>query len=578
MSHSFSMRMPRFLGAAGAAGAALALAAGALMSASMASPAMAASRPASGHQASGHLGAGFRSVPAEHVSRMLRPGASVRGGTANTILTSGNWSGYVAENGTYTSVTATWTQPAVSCTSSGIAATWVGLDGFGNSTVEQTGTSATCQSGSPQYYAWYEFFPNPPVTYNEPLYPGDTMVASVTYLGSDEYSLKLTDLTHEWSENTPLTASASNATAEIITEAASVNGQTSALPDFTAAQFSNTAINGESLASAGAQQLFMTNSNSCGNNNCVIAWPSTYNGSGTFTDYYAGGLGSLAAGALTGSNGDLLTYSSVGLGGSTQAIASGTSPAIAELSNGTYETAYQSPSGYLTVTGSGVTTNTGLVMKPGTSPAIAASRYGGYEVAFQASSGSLWTYTPTGGGVNQSQGMLAGTSPAITALSTGAYEMAFQANTGVLIVYGSLDANSGLGMRSGTSPAIAPIAGGFIAAMQANTGVLWTYGTNGTQDLGLGMAAGTSPAVAGLSTGGYELAMQTNTGALLVYGAVDSNTGIGMAPGTSPAIAGVSGGGFETGFAANDGYFTLWGNAGNVDTDQPMTASPSIAG
>lgn len=113
--------------------------------------------------------------------------------------------------------------------------------------------------------------------------------------------------------------------------------------------------------------------------------------------------------------------------------------------------------------------------------------------------------------------------------------------------------------------------------MQANTGVLWTYGTNGTQDLGLGMAAGTNPAIAG-TAGGYELAMQTNTGVLLVYGAVDSNTGIGMAAGTSPAITTVPGGGFETGFEANTGDFTLWGNAGNVDTDQPMAGSPSVAG
>jgi hypothetical protein len=566
MSHSFGRQhVPRF---ARMAAVALALVASAAVSATTATSAIAA----------GHPAATFRSVPARHVSRIVRPGASPRGGTENTVLASDNWSGYVATGTTYTSVTATWVQPAVSCTSNGIVGTWVGLDGDGDGTLEQTGTDVNCATGSPQYSAWWEFYPDPSVTYAEPVYPGDTLVASVTYLGSDKYSLKLADITRDWSENTPLSAVANNASAEIITEAAeNSSGQQTALPDFTAAQFSGTAINGESLQAANADEMEMLNSYGS-----AIAYPTAVNSSGAFTDFYSGGLGSAAAAALQGLGGDLYTYSSVGLAPSSQAIESGTSPAITELSNGTYEMAYQSTAGYLIVTGSGVTTNTGLAMKAGTSPAIAGSPYGGYEVAYQASSGSLWSYT-TSGATNQSQGMLAGTSPAITALSSGGYEMAFQANTGILIVYGSGgDINTSLGMKSGTSPAIAASPrGGFEAAMQANTGVLWTYGTNGTSDLGLGMAAGTNPAIAGLTTGGYEMAIQTNTGVLLVYGnAADLNTGIGMAAGTSPAIAAISGGGYETAFQSNTSDFTLWGTAGNVATNQemPSGASPSVAG
>jgi hypothetical protein len=566
MSHSFGrQRMPRF---ASLAAIALALVASAAVSATTATAAIAAARPA----------ATFRSAPARDVSRIARPGASPRSGTENTILASDNWSGYVATGTTYTSVTASWVQPAVSCTSNGIVGTWVGLDGDGNGTVEQTGTAVSCATGSPQYSAWWEFYPDPSVTYAEPVSPGDTLVASVTYLGSDEYSLKLADITRNWSENTPLSAVADNSSAEIITEAADNSaGQQTALPDFTAAQFSDTAINGESLQAANADEMEMLNSYGS-----AIAYPTAVNSSGAFTDFYSGGLGSAAAAALPGSDGDLYTYSSAGLDGTSEAIRSGTSPAITELSNGTYEMAYQSTSGYLIVTGSGVTTNTGLAMKAATSPAIAGSPYGGYEVAYQASSGSLWTYT-TSGATNQSQGMLPGTSPAIAALSTGGYEMAFQANTGILILYGSGgDINTSLGMRSGTSPAIAASPrGGFEAAMQANTGVLWTYGTNGTSDLGLGMAAGTSPAIAGLTTSGYEMAIQANTGVLLVYGnAADLNTGIGMAAGTSPAIAATPGGGYETAFQASTSAFTLWGTAGNVATNQemPSGASPSVAG
>ena len=71
--------------------------------------------------------------------------------------TSSNWSGYSAVNGRYTSVSANWTQPSASCTSTTTYSSfWVGLDGDGSSTVEQTGTSADCSGGVPKYYAWYE--------------------------------------------------------------------------------------------------------------------------------------------------------------------------------------------------------------------------------------------------------------------------------------------------------------------------------------------------------------------------------------------------------------------------------------
>ncbi|HEY0994267.1 MAG TPA: hypothetical protein VGD80_44735 [Kofleriaceae bacterium] len=56
-------------------------------------------------------------------------------------------------------------------------------------------------------------------------------------------------------------------------------------------------------------------------------------------------------------------------------------------------------------------------------------------------------------------------------------------------------ADTGLGMRGGTSPSIKARAGGsYNLVFQANTGNLWTAGATGTGDLGLGMATGTSPA------------------------------------------------------------------------------------
>ena len=95
--------------------------------------------------------------------------------------TSSNWAGYSAINGRYTTVSASWKQPTASCTSqTTYSSFWVGLDGDGSNTVEQTGTSADCSGGTPRYYAWYEMYPKYPTNLRNPVQPGDAMSASVT--------------------------------------------------------------------------------------------------------------------------------------------------------------------------------------------------------------------------------------------------------------------------------------------------------------------------------------------------------------------------------------------------------------
>src|ERR671922_218395 len=75
------------------------------------------------------------------------PGGQVQPGTRNKVVSSSNWAGYAASgsNGTFTSASASWTQPAGKCTGgSTYAAFWVGLDGYTSSTVEQVGTEVDC--------------------------------------------------------------------------------------------------------------------------------------------------------------------------------------------------------------------------------------------------------------------------------------------------------------------------------------------------------------------------------------------------------------------------------------------------
>lgn len=97
------------------------------------------------------------------------PGHGPRGVTPSTTNASAgakgsyNWSGYADTTttvGAFTSVSASWAEPATSCTAEQrLTAFWVGLDGFSNTTVEQDGTLAYCFQGRPYYYTWWEMYP-----------------------------------------------------------------------------------------------------------------------------------------------------------------------------------------------------------------------------------------------------------------------------------------------------------------------------------------------------------------------------------------------------------------------------------
>src|SRR5919109_285001 len=116
---------------------------------------------------------GFRPGGPIHLVGSTAPGAAGLGGGISHQAQSTNWSGYAATTGTYTSVSASWTEPTVTCSSGDqYSSFWVGLDGDGSNTVEQTGSEADCQGSTPQYYSWYEMYPSAPVNFSNPVSPG----------------------------------------------------------------------------------------------------------------------------------------------------------------------------------------------------------------------------------------------------------------------------------------------------------------------------------------------------------------------------------------------------------------------
>jgi hypothetical protein len=174
-----------------------------------------------------------------------------------THASSLNWAGYDDVGGTYTSVSASWIQPAVTCSGgkSSYSSFWVGLDGDGSNSVEQTGTEADCSHGRASSSSWYEFYPAYPVNYSNAVSPGDSFSASVTYTGGTGYRLILTDNTKGWSHTTTGSApGALNASAEVIAEAPSSNRGVLPLANFGSMTFSNAKANGSNLGSVPTTQ------------------------------------------------------------------------------------------------------------------------------------------------------------------------------------------------------------------------------------------------------------------------------------------------------------------------------------
>jgi hypothetical protein len=215
---------------------------------------------------SGHI-----SVPAQHFSA---PPVFIKNSQSL------NWSGYAAIRGHYTRVSASWTEPKVTCNGgASYAAFWVGLDGDGSRTVEQTGSDSDCHGGSPSYYAWYEMFPSFPVHINHPVHPGDAMSASVTAGNNSSFKLVISDHTQGWTFQTTKTLrSAQLASAEAIAEAPSDQNGVLPLADFGSVKFSSTMVNGKSIGSFHPDEIVMVTQGGT-----VKAQPSALSGGTAFS-------------------------------------------------------------------------------------------------------------------------------------------------------------------------------------------------------------------------------------------------------------------------------------------------------
>ena len=145
-----------------------------------------------------------------------------------------NWAGYAAatdlnspQSYAVNAVRGTWTVPSVIGGWTAFSSMWVGIDGFNSSTVQQIGTESDIIEGQPQYYAWVQTFPSASFTVTSlTIHPNDSISASVTYIGDDQFALQLTNnTTLESFSITQAAPGAQRSSAEWVVEAPSAGSR-----------------------------------------------------------------------------------------------------------------------------------------------------------------------------------------------------------------------------------------------------------------------------------------------------------------------------------------------------------------
>jgi hypothetical protein len=169
-------------------------------------------------------------------------------GIGNAGWSSSNWSGYAVSGGTgaYHAITGAWTVTAVAKSRRATySSSWIGIDGYNNSNLIQTGTEADYYNGSAHYDAWWEILPAAEtVIPSISVRPGDHMTADIHLLSGNSWSITIQDTTTGQSFTTNQTYSGPGTSAEWIEEAPQVGGRVAALANFGEVTFDPGTVNG----------------------------------------------------------------------------------------------------------------------------------------------------------------------------------------------------------------------------------------------------------------------------------------------------------------------------------------------
>lgn len=153
-----------------------------------------------------------------------------------------NWSGLATTGSGIEGVVGEWTVPTIQDSSTALfSASWVGVDGDGNSDLIQVGTSQDTTDG---YFAWWEILPaaSVPIGY---VYPGDQIAALIQEEDPGVWGIAIDDVTQDSDFAVTVSYNGPDASAEWIEEAPTVNGQQTTPADFGSVQFQYLGVYGD---------------------------------------------------------------------------------------------------------------------------------------------------------------------------------------------------------------------------------------------------------------------------------------------------------------------------------------------
>jgi len=188
-------------------------------------------------------------TPAPHPNIPAALPAGVAAG-ANAIgaiqkVGSNNWAGYAVNGGKFRKIRATFYVPIMHCAGSPdtFSSHWVGLDGFTSKTVEQEGIEADCIGGKARIFAWREVFPRAEQPFTTlKIRSGDSITATTTFIRSThKFRMEVKNNTtgqRRVSRQRCAGAICRRNSAEVISEAPTVNNQQSALAPYGAQAYS----------------------------------------------------------------------------------------------------------------------------------------------------------------------------------------------------------------------------------------------------------------------------------------------------------------------------------------------------
>jgi len=200
-----------------------------------------------------------------------------------SAATSKNWSGYASTNGSFTSVSGTWTIPLVSesgHTSSD--ATWVGIGGIKSTDIIQAGTqNIISSSGQIISSPFYEMLPDNAVAVTSlQIKPGDSITVNIIQQShTNQWQISIRNNTTSQMYIATVTYSSSLSSAEWIEEAPSNGTNILPLDNFSSLQLTGGSATqnnvSTTISGSGSFEITMVNSS-----DQVISIPSTLGSDG----------------------------------------------------------------------------------------------------------------------------------------------------------------------------------------------------------------------------------------------------------------------------------------------------------